>query len=139
MYTLKDIEQLLPLNAELLVKRKYGNGRPFTARANSVGEYSGSIYIFIDNGIGGEILTTVDLDEIIGIVQDDIIVDWANCSSGELVVTDGKISRTKPKYDCLRADGIPKDCDCCEGYHSSVCPPVATQYRDLRKAYNEMI
>ena len=137
MYKIDDIKQL-PLGAELLVKRKYGNGEPFTARAGTVGDYSGSIYVFIDNGNGGEILTTVDLDEIIGIVQDDIIVDWANCSSDQLVTTGNKISITKPKYDCLRADGIPKDCDCCEGYDSRVCIPVATQYHDLRIKYNEL-
>lgn len=138
MYKIEDIKQL-PLTAELLVKRKYGNGKPFTARAGTVGDYSGNIYVFIDNGNGGEILTTVDLDEIIGIVQDDIIVDWTNCSSDQLVTTGNKISITKPKYDCLRADGIPKDCDCCEGYDSRVCPPVATQYKELRKKYNELL
>ena len=85
---------------------------PFEAEFLSL-KANGEVYFSIKNKNGGNILSSAHKNNVIDVVS-------------------LKGAQEKPiVYSCLRADGIPRDCDCCEGYDSRVCYPIATQFKML--------
>lgn len=95
---------------KILVKRNQ-ESEPFEARFSALASW-GDVYFFIEHS-NGRILSKENPENVSLLVQDEAL--------------------KTVEVGCLRADRIPQDCDCCERYDSRICPPIATQYKNLKR------